>query len=205
MNTTSTVIYNILEWITRFAYINLLWIFFTLIGGILFGFYPSTTAMFAIIRDWLGGKTDIPIFQTFWEYFKNDFFKSNRLGIFITTIIVLLGIDIYYVQVSINNILTWIYIPLFAFILTFLLFLLYIFPTYVHYDLKVSHLIKNAFLIMLINPINSFLIILCLISLFFIMQLLPALAFIFGGSPYAFITMWLCLNAFNKMQKKQAG
>lgn len=203
MDNASRVIYNILEWITKFAYLHILWIFFTIAGGVLFGFFPSTTAMFAIIRDWLRGNTDTPLFKTYWEFFKRDFLKSNGLGIFITAIASIIGIDLYYIQNHINDVLTWTYIPLFAFILLFTIFIFYVFPAFVHYDLPVFKVMKNAFLIMLINPLNSFLILLCLGLLFMVMRTLPALAFIFGGSTYAFITMWLCLHAFNKVQGKQ--
>ncbi|WP_138419071.1 YesL family protein [Aquibacillus sediminis] len=205
MNNTNNVIYNILEWINRFAYINLLWILFTILGAGILGFYPSTTAMFSIVRTWLQGNKDVPVFKTFSNYFKRDFFKSNLLGLFITFIIVLLAIDIFYIQVNIDQQLTWTYIPLFAFMLFFILFLFYIFPTFVHYDVKLTQIIKNAFLIMLISPIQSFFIILSLGSIYFVMRALPALFFIFGGSTYAFITMWLAMHTFNRVAKKQQG
>jgi uncharacterized membrane protein YesL len=203
MNNTRNALYSIMEWITRFAYINVLWILFSLVGGIILGFFPSTIAMFAIVRDWLRGNTDLPVFKTFWGYFKKEFWKSNRLGLVIMAIVLLIGIDIWYIQINLNNLFTWISIPLFAFMLLFLIFLFYIFPSFVHYDLKIVQLIKNALLIMLINPLHTFLIILCLGLLYFVMNFLPALAFIFGGSSYAFITMWACLHAFNKVQRKQ--
>ncbi|MUK87716.1 DUF624 domain-containing protein [Ornithinibacillus sp. L9] len=203
MNNISSAIYTALEWITRFAYVNLLWVAFTLVGGILLGFYPSTLAMFAIVRDWLRGKYDFPIFTTFWSYFKSEFIKGNKLGIFITMLFILIGLDLFYIQVNLNHLLSWTSIPLFAFIVIFLLFLFYIFPAFVHYDLNVFQLIKNAFLIMLINPIHSFLIILCLTFVYVIMSIVPALFFIFGGITYAFMTMWLCLHAFHRIEKKK--
>jgi len=89
--------------------------------------------------------------------------------------------------------------------LLFIMLLFYIFPAFVHYDIKVQYVMKNSFLIMLINPISSLLIILCLVPLFFIMKIFPALAFIFGGSSYAYITMWISLHAFNKANKKNGN
>ena len=202
MNSTSGFIYNVTEWITKFAYLNLLWIFFTLIGGVLFGFFPATIAMFAITREWLKGNTDKPIFKSFWEYYRGDFLKSNFLGLFIVIVGIIITADIIYIQANNNTFLNWTYIPLFAFMFVFIMLLFYIFPTFVHYDIKVGQVIKNATLIMLINPINTFLIFLCLVPLFFIMKTLPALAFIFGGSSYAFITMWISLQTFNKAKMK---
>jgi uncharacterized membrane protein YesL len=204
MNTLNSAIYTIFEWITRFAFINILWVLFTLAGGILFGFFPSTVAMFAIVRNWLRGNTEEPVFSTFLTYFKREFWKSNRLGIVIIAIALLIGIDIWYIQMDLRELFTWTHIPLFAFMLLFLFFSFYLLPAFVHFDLSVRQLIKQAFLIMLIHPLHTLLMLLCLGSLFFIMYRVPALAFIFGGSAYAFITTWLSLHAFTRIQGKQA-
>ena len=202
MNSTNNFIYHVSEWITRFAYLNLLWLSFTVVGGVLFGFFPATIAMFAVTRQWLKGNTDKPILQSFWQYYRKDFLKSNLLGIFIVIIAIIIIADILYIKANNNEFLTWTYIPLFAFMLLFTMLLFYIFPTFVHYELKVGQVIKNATLIMLINPINTLLIFLCLVPLFFIMKTFPALLFIFGGSSYAFITMWISLQAFSRAQIK---
>ncbi|MBU8791417.1 DUF624 domain-containing protein [Oceanobacillus caeni] len=203
MNSTYSAIYTILEWITKFAYVNLLWILFTLVGGVIFGFYPSTIAMFAIVRDWLRGNPDLPVFKTFWKYFKRDFIKSNILGILLDLIIILIGLDLFYIKSNNNDLLSFTYIPLFAFMLIFLLFIFYLFPAFVHFQLKIPKLIKNSFLIMLISPLYTFLIVICLVSVYFIMRAIPALFFIFGGTTFAFFTTWLCLYAFDRIQAKQ--
>lgn len=198
MNSTSGFIYNVLEWITRFAYVNLLWILFSLLGAVLFGFYPATLAMFAICRDWLRGDTGKPILPAFWEYYRRDFVKSNLLGLFVTAIAVFIAADIFYIQTSSQN-MSWTYIPLFAFMLLFTMYLFYLFPVFVHFDIKIGQVIKNAFLIMLVNPLNTLLTFICLGSLAVIMQTVPALAVIFGGSSFAYIIMWLALRSFNRM------
>lgn len=205
MNSTSGFIYNMMEWITKFAYLNLLWILFTLVGGVLFGFFPATVAMFAVTREWLRGNHEKPIFKSFWEYYRKDFLKSNLLGLFIVIVGSIITADIIYIQANNNESLTWTYIPLFAFMLVFIMLLFYLFPTFVHYDIKVGQVIKNASLIMLISPINTFLIFLCLVPVFFIMKTFPALAFIFGGSSYAFITMLISLQVFNKAKIKNSN
>lgn len=202
MNLFTSTIYRATEWITRLAYLNLLWIFFTLTGLLLFGFFPSTLAMYAIVRDWLNGKTDIVIFKNFWNYYKTEFVKSNLLGLFLITIIVLIGLDIYYVQM---NDFTWISIPLYAMILLFILFLFYLFPAFTHFDLNLFPLIKNTFFIMLISPLHTLLIIICIGALFIFINVFPGSAFIFGGSLYALITSWLALHAFNKLAQNRVN
>ncbi|MGI2329230.1 YesL family protein [Planococcus sp. YIM B11945] len=198
MNAASSFIYNILEWITRFAYLNLLWIIFTLFGGVVLGFFPSTTAMYAVARQWLKGETDLPLFQMFWGYYRQEFWKSNLLGVFVTLITALIAADILFIQSNSNDLLSWTYAPLFAFMLLFALFLFYLFPSFVHYDVNVRSVIKNSFLLMLINPLNNLLILLTLVPLYYFMSLVPPLVVIFGGSVYAFLTMRFALHAFNK-------
>lgn len=203
MNATSSFIYNLAEWITKFAYLNLLWILFTLLGGVFLGLFPSTISMFAVIREWLKGDTDIPLFRTFWKHYRGEFLKSNRLGVFVTILIVFIVLDIFYIQSSQSSLLSWTYLPLFAFMLLFVMFLFYLFPSFVHFDTKLGQVIKNAFFIMLINPITTLLIFLCLIPFFYLISLLPAIGFIFGGSVYAFISMRFSLHAFQKVQEKK--
>lgn len=202
MNTVSNYIYTALEWITRFAYLNLLWVVFTLLGGVLFGFYPATTSMFAICREWLKGNADLQLFNSFWEFYKKEFLKSNLLGVFINVLLLFIALDIFYIQTSPNEQLDWTYVPLFAFILLFTFFLFYLFPSFVHFDVKVPQVIKNAFLLMLVSPAATAVIVLCFVPLFFIMRLFPALAFLFGGSLYAFLTTWMAMYAFGKTHKK---
>lgn len=196
-------IYNVLDWITKLAYINLLWIIFTLAGGVILGIYPATIAMFASVREWLHGKSDLPVLKTFWGFYKQDFLKSNLIGLFLNVLFAFILIDIYYIQVNLNESLSWTYIPLFAFMIFVILFLLYIFPCFVHYDLKIVPLMKNALLIMIISPIHSFLMMVCIVSLIFIAQAIPALFFIFGSVTYAFITTWISQHAFDRIQNKK--
>src|SRR5699024_1898344 len=128
-------LYNILELITKFADVNLLWFAFTLAGGIILGLYPAPVAMFAMLRDWTRARSDLLVLKTYWNYYKADFFKSNLLGIYINILIALSAVDIFYI--TLNEQLTWTHIPLFAFTLVVILFLFYVFPSFVHFDLKV--------------------------------------------------------------------
>lgn len=198
MNTLSSTLYAIFEWISRLALLQILWIFSTLLGGIFFGFFPATLAVFAIVRRWIKGDTEIPILKSFWNFYKVEFFKANKLGIVISIITIIFISDYQFLQ---QTEMAWFHYPIFASFIIFCLFLLYIFPAFVHYQLGTFKLIKNAFLIMLINPIITFYMIICITSLIIFYWYIPAIFFIFGISGYAFITMWLSNHAFQKIQK----
>lgn len=120
--------YKLLEWISRLAFLNILWISFSLLGLILFGFFPATVAMYSVVRKWMYGKEDVSIFRTFWTAYKQEFVKSNLLGLIIFTIGVILYIDFHFVIQATNSFVSILYIPflLISFILVCMVF--YIFP-----------------------------------------------------------------------------
>ena len=202
MTNTSSAFYSFFEWVTKLALLNLFWLLFSLVGGILLGVFPSTLAMFAVIRQWLQGDTQLSIRKSFWRYYKADFWKGNGLGACLSILIGLTSLDLFYIKQM--HPAHWTYIPLFAFILLIGLLFLYIFPTFVHFEINLSTVFKNSFLIMLLSPLTTIMMVICLTSFYFIMKLLPALAFIFGGSATAFILMWLSLHAFSKVTRKKS-
>ncbi|QDP41407.1 YesL family protein [Radiobacillus deserti] len=203
MNPAGGVLYRILEWITRFAYLHILWFLFTCLGGIILGIFPATITSFAIIRKWLQGNSDLPLFQTFWAFYKKEFLKSNLLGLFIVVVSGIIIFNLIFLQLNISEMLQLSSIPFLVGLVVFLLFVFYIFPAYVHFDVSLWQNMKNAFLIMLISPFHSLMMIICLGSLYFVYDAVPALAFIFGSSTYAFISMWLANDAFQRIAKKQ--
>ena len=194
--------YTLTEWITRFAYVNLLWIGFSLVGVVIFGFFPSTVAMFTIIRKWIMGQTQIPVFKTFWQAYKQEFLRSNGMGLLIALIGALIVIDLLYMKHT-DSFLTITHIPIYLFIFAITLTFLYVLPVYVHYDVRFIQIFKNAFLIMLINPISNILMIIGIIGTFAVMKFLPGLFFFFGGSVTAAIMMSGCYFAFKKVDRKK--
>ncbi len=191
-------LYTLTEWITKFAYVNLLWIGCSLLGLVLFGISPATTAMFTVIRKWIMGESDIPVFQTFWSTYKKEFLRSNGIGLALTILASIIYIDLNYIKIG-----TSIQIPLYVIIFAMIMTVLYIFPVYVHYEVKFIQLFKNAFFIMLVNPVPNMMMIIGFIAAIFVMRFIPALWFIFGGSITAGIIMASCYLAFQKIEKKK--
>ncbi|MEH7253744.1 DUF624 domain-containing protein, partial [Neobacillus niacini] len=60
-------------WMLKVAYLNVLWISFTLVGLGLFGLFPSTGAMYTIVQKWLRKEPVEKIFHTFWNIYKKEF------------------------------------------------------------------------------------------------------------------------------------
>lgn len=192
--------YSISEWITRFMYVNILWIAFTLMGLIAFGFFPATTAMFTVVRKWVLKQPDIPIFKTFWFTYKKEFAKSNLLGLVVILFNFFMYSNIKIVEATTVQAYKLLYIPNVIVIFIFLLTLLYIFPVFVHFDVRMRDGIKNAFILMTINPIATFSMAVLTGFFCFLFLKIPGLIPFFSGSSIAFLLMWICNYVFAKTE-----
>ncbi|WP_235848515.1 YesL family protein [Litchfieldia alkalitelluris] len=195
--------YRLSVWISKFAYVNLLWVTFTLVGLVILGFYPATAAMFAVLRKWIMGDTDVPVFKTFWQSYKQEFVKSNLLGLILTVIGVILIFDLKFFQASENLILSSLFIPLLLVTFLFLLVLLYIFPVFVHFDIKLLQVLKNSFLIMVMNPLITIFMLVSLGALYYILIYVPGLIMFFSGSVAGYIIMFFAYRGILKAQERQ--
>jgi uncharacterized membrane protein YesL len=203
MNTLANRAFAATEWITKFAYINLLWIGFSLAGLVVLGFFPATVSMFTIIRKWLKGETEIAIFRTFWTTWKSEFFRSNGLGLLVAAVVGLIVLNLVFVEKSVTGFTSVIQIPIYLFMFSAIMTILYLFPVYVHFELKWFQAVKNAFLMMLISPIENIVMIAGIIAVLFVVKFIPALGFFFGGSLIAAIIMSAAYLVFGKMDRKR--
>ena len=192
--------YKVCEWMMKLAFVNFLWIIFSMLGIILFGFFPATAAMFVIVRKLLMGNMDIPVFKTFWESYKKEFIKSNLLGLLVSVFGYFLYVDLHLLKSS-SGFIQLLYYPALLICLGFLLTICYVFPTYVHFDLKIYQVVKNAFFIMLVNPISTIIMIIGITAIYFLMITIPGLIPLFSGSALAFIIMWASFFAFTRVQR----
>ncbi|GAE92211.1 hypothetical protein JCM21714_1195 [Gracilibacillus boraciitolerans JCM 21714] len=192
------------EWITRFAYVNILWIAFTIVGLGIFGFFPATVAMFTLIRQWIIGNIDEPVFSLFWKTYKKEFIKSNLFGLVILVIIFLFYTNFQFIELNQGGFYDVIKIPLYILMVAISLTLLYIIPTFVHYDLRFIDVWKNSFLVMLIHPLHNFSMVIGAAATIYVMSLFPGTLFFFGGSLVAYIIMGgTSYHAFKKIEAKR--
>lgn len=195
--------YAVGTWIYRLALINILWVLFTLVGGIIFGIFPATIAMFSVTRKWLTGDQEIPIFTTFIKTYKSEFLKGNLLGYILLVIGFMLFYDIKFFQTfeGIPFLLSYVFIFLFFF---YCVMLLFIFPVFVHFKLNTFQYIKHAFLMILISPFWSILLIVMTFLIYYLTTQFPPFMIFFGISIQVVMIMWMSLKVFNKIAVKHA-
>lgn len=193
------VVHYISNWIMRLAYVNVLWLIFSSAGLIIFGLFPATTAMFSVIRSWIIHDLDSPVFKTFWKSYKADFIQSNIIGYFMLMIGYLLYINFMYIQTMAGKpIITLFFVLFFTFCLTFGVILLYIFPILVHYQLKTIEAIKSAFLIGLLSPFYTLLMISGMAAAYLLISFIPGMIPFFSGS---LIALFIMANAYRAIIK----
>jgi uncharacterized membrane protein YesL len=193
---------KLLEWISRLAFLNLLWISFSLLGLVIFGFFPATVAMFAVARKWMLGNDEMSIFKTFWTAYKQEFLKSNLLGLMISVISIILYIDFRFVQLAENSIASILYVPFFIITFIFISMLFYIIPIFVHYDMKLSQVIKNSFFVMIMNPLSTFYMLIGTFGICFVLSYAPPICILYSGNLLALFIMKPATNAFEKINQK---
>ena len=192
---------GICQWITRLAYINLLWLLFMGLGLFVFGAAPSTVTMFTIIRKWLKGETDLPVFLFFWKTYKKEFWKANRLGCILLGISIVLFLDwrlISSVQGSLYPILIGCLIGV-AFL--FLTVMIFIFPVYVQYQYKTLQYIKTAFLLGISYPLYTMVMISAAVCVITISIFFNGVGLLFFGSGLSYVLMYISNLLFSKIAK----
>ncbi|MFI8685001.1 YesL family protein [Rossellomorea sp. NPDC077527] len=202
-NRLSGGLYTVMEWIARFVTLQFLWFVFTLAGIGLLGLFPATTAMFAVTRKWIREHGDIPLFQTFWSSYKDEFWKANRIG-WITAVI---GFILYFYSRIFQGLEGIIGFLLFLMAMlamfTYGMSVLFLFPVLVHYRLKTVDILKVSVMMALAHPMHVIMMGVTLFSFVLLMQAVPGLL-PFCSIGYLTLTlMWIANLAFQSKEKNQ--
>jgi uncharacterized membrane protein YesL len=194
MSILDTRIYRWLGTATDFFLLNLLWLVACLPVVTIF---PSTAAMFGVVRDWVCGKEG-SLTRTFITRFRENFGQSLLVGAIWTVFGVALFLDFlvasqlsFVAEVILKSLLLLVS-SLYAFASVFL------FPVMVHYETDWKTVIKNS-LLMSIGRLPAT--VMCLIFLAVMVGLTLVVPFlvIITGSVTAYVVYTLCDREFRKI------
>lgn len=191
------------EIISRFAYVNILWIAFTILGLGVFGIMPATAAMFSVVRKWVMKELDIPIFKTFWGNYRKEFVRSNLIGLILFMIGYILYVD--FALLPTGGLFTLLRIALMVVGLLFIIVLLYIFPIFAHYDWKKRLYIKYALILGSAHPHYTLLMVFLMGAIYYISMSFPGLIPFFSGSVTAYVMMWTAYQVIKRMEEVHAA
>lgn len=177
--------------VANLIYLNILWVLFTLLGLGIFGFMPATIAMYSVTRKWLTGDPNIPIFKTFWLNYKKNFMKGNLFGLMflIASYLLLVSYKILSTQLTIPYVIAG-YMVLILMLLL-LMIVSYFFAIYVHFDLSFFDYIKWSFIIGINHLIITFIIVVGINILNYLMfRFISGIYLFMGISLNAYIINW---------------
>lgn len=193
---------TILEWLWKFLFVNFLWIIFTILGLLLFGLFPATVSLYTVVRKWIMGEEDIPVFKTFWDTYRNEFFKTNIFGIFFLVSGLILYFDFKFF-LNFPGFAPKIIIPILVTLsIMYAITILYFFPVYVHYKFKKIEYIKYSFVIGISKPLVLFKIIMGLVIWLFVLRYLTGLIPLLGMSVVSLIIMLYANRLFSEIARK---
>lgn len=194
--------YHVLEWVMWLIYLNVLWIFFTIIGLGVFGIFPATVSVFTVIRQLLL-KEDTSIIKVFFRTYKQEFLKINGIGLILALIAYILYMDLLFLDTIQGTFFYFFQIGLIIVSILFFITLIYIFPVYVHFKLKFYQYLKHALLIGIFSPLMNLVIIIGFVCLYFIYKWIPGFIPIFGLSLVNLLVTASVMLAFNRFEKRQ--
>ncbi|MBM7838952.1 putative membrane protein YesL [Alkalihalobacillus xiaoxiensis] len=187
--------------ISKLAYVNVLWILFSLAGLILLGVAPATVALFSVTRAWARKEWDIPVFQTFWSVYKQEFWKASGSS----AILFGVGFLLYWnftlfagggaTELVIRGILLIVTV-------FFAGMLLLYFPTYVSFRLNGFGRVRAALLLACGHPYHLVCMVVGLYLLQFIFMFIPGLLLFFAVASAAYLLSWLSEKIFASIKKK---
>ncbi|SFM11577.1 Uncharacterized membrane protein YesL [Gracilibacillus orientalis] len=201
----SNVIYKTCNWIMLFAYVNVLWWVFTLVGLGIFGLFPATIATFTVVRKWIIDKEDsVYIFKLFVSTYKQLFVQSNAIGLVLIIFGLILYTDFNYINQSNGMFINAMTLVFSIILVLFAVISLFIFPVYVHYKASFIQYFKFACVIGMINPIITFVMFAVIFLSVFLSTAIPFLIPFFSISITSYLLMELSNKAFRKVEQKNA-
>ncbi|WP_458353349.1 YesL family protein [Peribacillus frigoritolerans] len=187
-------------WLSRLAFLNLLWMVFSAAGLFIFGVFPATMATMAICKKWLHGEEDIKIFREFLAFYKESFVAANKIGLAFTGVSYILYLNFLVINANGANI---VFIAAFYAITFFVLITAtHIMPIYVYEKSSFVFLVRKAFIVSLLNIHFSLAILISQSAIYYLLFSYPASVLFFLGSALAMIQMWLAVRSFHRLEKK---
>ncbi len=195
------------EWFSRLAYINLLWILFTIVGLVLLGFIPATVAMFTVIRTWLKGNLNPPntVFQLFWKTYKQEFIRSNLIAFIPFVLGYILYIDIFVFEFPDTMLMQSVQFIIYVLSIYYLLAISFFYPIYVEFQLKWLQFLKMLFLMPFVAPFRGLTMIIIGYGIVYLMSMMPVLYLFFVGSIIAYLWLLVALPTFSKLHDRLVG
>jgi uncharacterized membrane protein YesL len=119
-------------------------------------FFPATAAMFSVVRKWVNGSTDVPMFKSYFRAYKENYKLSLIGGLIFSLLFAVVSFNLrFYSQMKgqLPTVMTIVFV--FILIVSILVMFSY-FSVIVHLRLTLKDTFKNSILITLYKPLFTF-------------------------------------------------
>ncbi|MFI7611930.1 YesL family protein [Nonomuraea terrae] len=176
------------------ARLNLMWIVFTLLGGVVLGFGPATVAAYVLARRHARGESIH--WGDYWTVYRREFVRASLLVLPVALPAVVLAGNLSAVDAG----------PLRAATYAALTVLaaagVYLGPLYAHYELPLWSYFAKASLVALTRPASTALLLFVLSAMAFVTATVPVLAPIVSVGAWICLNTWLCLRFFEENEAR---
>ncbi|GGI65580.1 YesL family protein [Enterococcus alcedinis] len=182
-------------------HLQLLFLLYTLRGGVILGLFPALASVFQVIYLFLvRGKDSVKVKESFQQFYKQYFKMSNYLGYTLAAIGLFLAFDLRVSKTFIQS--AVIHYGLIVLLVLFLGACLFVYPVLCRYELTYRQYLRQAVGLFFTNIIES---IAMLFGTFLVLSIyvaFPILLVIAGVPLFIFPSIWFGLQAMKKMEEK---
>jgi uncharacterized membrane protein YesL len=196
--------YSLFDTLVWIACLNVLWIIFTVLGGVVFGFGPSTAAAQLLVRDKVRGGA-APLVRRFAREYARNFGKGNALGLPLVAVGVALTLNWDYFSAG------WDLGSQIASTGLFMMALFgagvacYLFPMFARYHLSVPQYFLMSSRFAMRHLAGTVILVFVTAAALFVCRSVPGLIPFFGIGAWLYVTGWLCDRFFTANDEAMAG
>jgi uncharacterized membrane protein YesL len=196
-------LWTVFNWVVRLAYINVLWILFSIAGCIFLGIGPATVSVFFVIRKLLEDEYEFSIWKYFIETYKKEFWPANKLILVVFSICCIIYVDFIFLQMLPSSFFIdkVVFTGMIILSLLVIIWFSYLFAVYVHFELIFISNFKYAVMIAGIHPLQSILMLFGLFAFTILLFIIPAMSIFYVISVPILIIQLCTKQAFKKISR----
>ncbi|MEV0999188.1 DUF624 domain-containing protein [Nonomuraea sp. NPDC050202] len=182
------------------ARLNLIWLVFTLAGGVILGLGPATVAAYTLARRRARNET-FQAWSEFWTVYRREFVRASLLVLpAVLAAIVLVGNYLYLSALGPDH-----GAPRIASFVALIVLAgvgAHVGPLYAHYDLPLWAYWLKAAQLALLRPASSVILLLALSAIAYATSVAPLLAPMISFGAWIYLNTWLCQRFFQENEAR---
>lgn len=182
------------------AKLNLLWILFTLAGGVVLGVGPATVAAYTLARRRAMGES-FRSWPAFVSAYRREFVRGNILVLPLVAVTALLLTNYFYFG-TLGSTGAALRLATLVALGVLVVIAAYALPMSVHYDLRTSQFLTKASLFALTRPAASILLLFVFTAVVYVATTFPFLVLVLAMGGWIQLDTWLCLRFFAENEAK---